>query len=139
MSKRFFISLFCFDLAICLYFATWSAFFSVQIAFLANLIIPYITYLNIKKKLAKFVVAQKPRFFIRNTVYFSNDEFKPSFKQLKNFKYFMNLYKFLAYLIFSICIIALINNKLFDIFAFFIACFVVLANILFEKLVKSEN
>ncbi|MBT0879387.1 hypothetical protein AVBRAN12640_07090 [Campylobacter sp. RM12640] len=132
------ISLIFFNIALCLYFASLDAFYSIQLAFYANLIIPFLSYLSLKKSLPKFQIANTPRFFIQNTnpIYIPKKGIKENFKAIKHYKIFINIYKFLAYVFFIILVLILINNKLFNIIAFFASSFVIILNLLLVRIFK---
>lgn len=139
MYKKFLISIIFFDLVLCSFFASWSAFYSIHLAFLANICIPYITYLNIKKRIPKFVKATKSRIFIQNPIPLEEPSKKISFKSFKYFGVFMNIYKFFAYFIFAILVIALINKNLFHPIAFFVASFIISANLIIIRVLNAKN
>lgn len=135
---RLILSLLFFNISLCLYFASLDAFLSIQLAYYANLAIPFFSYLNLKKSLPKFQIACKPRFFITNQypIYTPKKGIKESLKTLKYYKVFINTYKIIAYVLFAVFVIVLINYKLFNIIAFFTGSFVVIFNFLLIKTIK---
>ncbi|WP_267523901.1 hypothetical protein [Campylobacter sp. MG1] len=128
MFKKIIITILIFDLILCLYFYDLGAFYTIQLSIIANLSLPYLTFINLKKKLPKFVLAQKPRILLQNQYidFIEKKGFKATLSGIKHYKIFLNLYKVLTYIIFAILIMILMKYKLFHITAFFIASFIVM-------------
>lgn len=135
---KFLISLIILDVILCLIFASLSAFFSIQLAFFANTLIPLISYIKLKKSLPKFQIACMPRFFLYNPleIELPKKGIKESLKHLKYFNVFINLYKFFAYIIFIILTGILIKNNLFHVSAFFVSSILILLSI---TILKAKN
>lgn len=135
MYKRFLLSILICDVILCLCFYSISAFYTIQLSIMANLILPYLSFLNLKRKLPKFVVAQKPRILLFNQyeIKIKENGFKATLSGIKHYKIFLNLYKILAYIVFSLFLIYLMKNNLFNVKAFFITSFIVLVNFFFLR------
>ncbi|MBZ7987139.1 hypothetical protein [Campylobacter canadensis] len=120
--KKLILSLLLLEIIMNLYFFSAKIFASSLLAILASLIIPLLSYYSIKKRLVKFVVAQKPRFLIQNLHPVCKEEKKKSFSlsYIKHSNLFFSTTKFFSYFIFSIAILVLINHNLFSVITFFV-------------------
>lgn len=122
-------------------FASLDAFISIQLAFFANIFIPFISFIKLKKSLPKFQIACKPRFFLYNTtlLYTPKKGIKSNLSALKYSGIFFNIYKLFAYLIFIIITLFLIKNNLFNTIAFFTSCFIITLILIIERVNYAKN
>lgn len=120
--KKLILSLFILEIIINLYFLSAKIFASSLLAILASLLIPLLSYFSIKKRLVKFVIAQKPRFLIQNLHPVYKEKKKKIFNlsYLKHSNLFFSTTKFFSYFIFSITILIFIKHNLFSVITFFV-------------------